>query len=84
MRNRLLLRAALAACAIATLGGCASFQVSERAWANGQAMSNSIAYDRAMMGDMSLQTVSQLKAAANPRRLNQRDVAYPPFSHWRW
>ena len=82
MRDRLLLRAALAACAFATLGGCAS--IPERAWANGQAMSNSIAYDRAMSGDMSLQTVSQLKAAANPRRLNQRDVAYPPFTHWRW
>jgi hypothetical protein len=81
MRNRLT-RAALAAAALATLGACAS--IPERAWANGQAMSSSRAYQRAMAGDMSLQTQTRLKAGASPLRLRSREVAYPAFGDWWW
>lgn len=82
MRTRLIVRAALAACAIATLGACAT--IPERAWANGRAMSSSRAHHKAMAGDMSLQTHSRLKAGANPLRLRHREVAYPAFGDWWW
>lgn len=81
MRTRLI-RAALAACAVATLGACAA--IPERAMANGRAMSSSRAYQKAMSGDMSLQTQRQLKAGASPLRLRSREVAYPPFGDWSW
>jgi hypothetical protein len=80
MRTRTLVRAALTACALATLGARAT--IPERAWANGQAMSNSRAYRQATNGDMSLTTQNQLRAAANPRRLNHREVQFQPFTHW--
>ena len=80
MRTRMLVRFALAAFAIAALGACAT--IPERAWANGQAMSNSRAYRQAMNGDMSLTTQTQLRSAADPRRLNHRELPYAPFTHW--
>lgn len=80
MRIRSLARAALAAAAVASLGACAS--VPERAWANGQAMSQSRAYYQAMNGDMSLTTHSKLRTAANPYIMGHREVRYAPFSHW--
>ena len=80
MRIRSLVRAALAAAAVATLGACAT--IPERAWANGQAMSNSRVYNQAMRGDMSLRTQSQLRQAADPRWLNHQQLPYKPFSHW--
>ena len=83
MRNRLL-RAALAAAAIATLGACASVRgsIPERAWANGYAMSQSDAYYQTMSGDLSLGTQSKLRAAANPRYMNWKSTNYPAFKHW--
>jgi hypothetical protein len=83
MRNRLLVRAALAAFATATLGACASFG-NERAWANGQAMSNSRAYRQTMSGDMSFTTQMKLRSAANPRYMNHRDTPYAPFGRWEY
>jgi hypothetical protein len=84
MRNRLLLRAALAATLTATLGACASVRSSipERAWRNGEAMSQSNAYSRAMSGDLSLGTQMKLRSSANPRYLNHREVNYPAFGRW--
>jgi hypothetical protein len=82
MRFRTFARAAAALAAIATLGGCAT--ISERAWANGQAMSSSRAYQRAMSGDMSLRTQTRLKSGADPLRLRHREVAYPAFGDWWW
>jgi hypothetical protein len=80
MRTRLFVRTALLTFAVAMLGACAT--VPERAWANGQAMSNSRAYRQAMSGDMSLTTHSELRTAANPLRLNHRERPYAPFTHW--
>jgi hypothetical protein len=85
MRTRLIIRTALAIAAVATLGACAS--INERAWANGQAMSGSHAYSRAMSGDMSMKNVSRLYTAANPRFMNWRETAYPAFpknGDWWW
>jgi hypothetical protein len=64
----LILRTALAVFTVATLGGCVT--ISERAWANGQAMSASREYRQAMSGDMSLQTMRSLHSSADPRRLH--------------
>jgi hypothetical protein len=80
MRTRPLIRAALALCALATLGACAS--IPERAWSNGRAMSQSRAHNQAVNGDMSLTTHSQLRTSANPRLLNHRERPYTPFTHW--
>jgi hypothetical protein len=47
--RKLLVRTALAAAAITTLGACAS--INERAWANGQGMSATSAYRTKMSGE---------------------------------
>lgn len=82
MRIRTIVRATLTVAALAALGGCAT--VPERAWANGQAMSSSHAYRKAMSGDLSLDTQKRLKSAANPLRLRYREVPYPAFGEWWW
>lgn len=45
------------------LAGCAA--IPARAWRNGQAMSNSRAYQRVLSGDMSFATHRQLQDAVN-------------------
>ncbi len=75
MRIRLLVRTALVACTVATLGACAS--IPERAWSNGRAMSNSQAYYRAISGDRSLATQRELMSASDPRRLRS-EVRWTP------
>jgi hypothetical protein len=82
MRFRNIARAVAALAAVAALGACAS--IPQRAWSNGQAMSSSLAYQKAMSGDMSLDTHRRLKAGANPLRLRHREVAYPAFGEWWW
>lgn len=77
-----LIRAVVAVAAVTTLSACVT--IPERAWANGQAMSSSRAYQRAMAGDMSLQTQTRLKSGASPLRLRSREVAYPAFGDWWW
>jgi hypothetical protein len=47
--RKLLVRTALAALGIASLGACAS--INERAWANGQGMTTSSAYRTKMSGE---------------------------------
>ncbi len=61
----------------ATLGACAS--IPKRAWANGEAMSQSRAYYQILNGDNSFTTRRQLESTLNPLRLNYREVAYPGF-----
>jgi hypothetical protein len=77
-----LIRLALAAVAVIALNACAT--IPERAWANGQAMSSSRAYQKAMAGDMSFDTQTRLKSAASPLRLRSREIAYPAFGDWWW
>jgi hypothetical protein len=83
MQSRLIgkvVRVAVVLGAVASLGACAS--ISERAWANGQAMSSSRAYRAAASGDMSVRTARELKSAASPLRLRFQEKPYSPFSDW--
>ena len=80
--SRSLVRVALVVGAASTLGACAS--IPERAWANGQAMTQSRAFRAAASGDMSVRTHRELYSSANPRRVNYREVAYPAYGDWWW
>lgn len=79
-RIRKVVRVAAIVTAITTLGACAS--IPERAWANGQAMTQSRAYRAAASGDMSVRTARELKSASSPLRLRYREVPYPAFGNW--
>ena len=65
--RRLLVRTALAAFAIATLGACVT--IPERAWANGQAMSATREYQMKLSGDRSFNTQRSLYSKSNPLTL---------------
>ncbi|MEP6495057.1 MAG: hypothetical protein ABJF01_20385 [bacterium] len=69
----------LLACA-ATLGACAS--IPQRAWRNGEAMSQSRAFQSVLGGNMSMESHRALQTSLDPLRLNYREVAYPAFGHW--
>jgi hypothetical protein len=82
-RNALVTRALRIATFAALLGGlgaCAS--IPKRAWANGEAMSASRAYNNVLSGDMSVGAHRKLQSTLNPRLLNYREVAYPYFGKW--
>lgn len=64
----------------AALTGC--FSISKRAWANGEAMSQSRAYREVMSGNTSFEVRRQLQSTLNPRRLNYAEVQYPAFGRW--
>jgi hypothetical protein len=66
--------------ALGTLGGC--FQISQRAWANGAAMTESRAYREVLSGNTSFEAHRQLQSTLNPRRLNYTEHQYSPFSRW--
>jgi hypothetical protein len=66
--RKLLVRTALAAAAIATLGACAS--INERAWANGQAMSATREYQMKLGGDFGFDTQRALYNRSNPLTLS--------------
>lgn len=66
--------------ALGTLGACA--HVPQRAWANGEAMSQSRAYREVMSGNNSFAARRQLQSTLDPRRLNYREVQFAPFSQW--
>jgi hypothetical protein len=73
-------RIALAIACVGALGACAS--IPQRAWRNGEAMSQSLAYQRVMSGDMSFRAHRELQQSLDPRRLNYREVAFPAFGQW--
>jgi DNA-binding transcriptional regulator LsrR (DeoR family) len=73
-------RAAVAIICIGALGACAS--IPQRAWRNGEAMTQSRAYQAVMSGNMSFQVHRQLQQSLDPLRLNYREVAFPPFGQW--
>ena len=66
--------------ALGGLGGC--FHISQRAWANGAAMSESRAYREVLNGNNSFEVRRQLQQTLNPRRLNYAEVQYAPFGRW--
>ncbi|HEY7194784.1 MAG TPA: hypothetical protein VH439_13675 [Gemmatimonadales bacterium] len=73
-------RFALVAGSLAVLSGCVT--ISKRAWANGEAMTESRAYREVMSGNTSFEVRRQLQQTLNPRLLNYREVQYPAFGHW--
>jgi len=73
-------RVALAAAVLATLGACAS--IPQRAWRNGEAMTQSRAYSEVLSGNPSFQAHRQLQSSLNPFRIGYQEVAYPPFGQW--
>ena len=79
---RRLVRGALVLSAVSALTACAP--VSERAIANGRAMTQSRAFRAAASGDMSVRTHRELYSSANPRLYNLREVPYPAFGDWWW
>lgn len=62
------------------LSACIS--IPERAWRNGEAMTQSRAYSAVMSGNTSFKAARQLQSSLDPLRLNYREVAYPPFGQW--
>lgn len=79
-RMRTVVRFAILAAAIASLGACAS--IPQRAWANGEAMTSSRAYRSVMSGNMSMQAHRELMWSLDPLRLNYQELNYKPFSQW--
>ena len=79
---RHVVRAAVVISAVCAVSACAP--IPERALANGRAMTQSQAFRSAASGNMSVRTHQELVMAANPRRLNYREVAYPAFGEWWW
>jgi len=66
--------------ALLALGGLdACVSIPKRAWANGEAMSASLANARVLQGDHSIRAHRALQSSLDPRRLNYREVAYPTF-----
>jgi hypothetical protein len=74
------LRIAVIAGSLALLGGCVT--IPKRAWANGEAMTESRAYREVMSGNTSFEVRRQLQQTLNPRRLNYAEVQYPAFGRW--
>jgi hypothetical protein len=77
---RTVVRIAIVAAGLASLGACAS--IPQRAWANGEAMTSSRAYRSVMSGNTSMQAHRELMWSLNPRMLNFRQVDYPAFGQW--
>lgn len=77
---RAAVRAAIVVAGFATLGACAS--IPQRAWRNGEAMTESRAYRSVLGGNQSMQAHRELQSSLDPRRLNYREVAYPAFGFW--
>jgi hypothetical protein len=77
---RAALRTALLAGALVALGACVS--IPQRAWRNGEAMSQSRAYREVLSGNTSFVTHRQLQQSLDPLRLGYSEVAYPPFGQW--
>ena len=73
-------RVAIVVAGLASLGACAS--IPQRAWANGEAMTQSRAYRSVMSGNQSIQAHHELMWSLNPRLLNYRETAYPAFGDW--
>jgi hypothetical protein len=79
-RIRTMIRVGVTIAALGGLGACAS--IPQRAWANGEAMTQSRAYQSVMAGNKSIQAHHELQWSLDPRRLNYREVAYPAFGQW--
>ena len=75
-----IIRVAITIAALGGLGACAS--IPQRAWANGQAMTQSRAFESVMSGNKSIQAHKELQWSLDPLRLNYREVAYPAFGQW--
>lgn len=80
-RARTLVRLAIIAVGLASLGACAS--IPQRAWLNGQAMTASRGYQSVMSGNMSIQAHRALQSSYNSAHLSfSTEKGYTPFSQW--
>jgi hypothetical protein len=77
--RKLLVRTALAALAVATLGACVT--IPERAWVNGQAMTATREYQMKLQGDRSFNTQRSLYVKSNPLTLAS-PVRWTPSSNY--
>jgi hypothetical protein len=77
--RRLLVRTALAALAVATLGACVT--IPERAWNNGRAMTATAEYQMKLQGDRSFNTQRALYTRSNPLTLAS-PVRWTPSSRY--
>ena len=77
---RAVIRLVVGVASVGALGACAS--IPQRAWANGEAMTSSRAYQSVLSGNQSIQAHRELQSSLDPRRLNFREVAYPAFGNW--
>jgi len=77
---RTALRIAIVAAAAGALGACVS--IPQRAWANGEAMTQSRAYESVMSGNKSIQSHKELMWSLNPRMINYQTKPYTPFGDW--
>ena len=73
-----LLRVASLVAATALLGACAS--IPQRAWRNGEALSNSPAYYRALNGDMSFRNARALQSSYSNLGHLLYSNSYKPFA----
>ncbi len=72
---------AAALLALGLLGGCVS--IPQRAWRNGEAMSQSRAYEEVMGGSKSFRAHRELESSLNPLRLGYgQERAYPGFPQY--
>ena len=77
---KITLRIAIVAGSLGFLAGCVT--IPKRAWANGEAMTESRAYREVMSGNTSFAVRRQLQQTLNPRLLNYQEVQYPAFGRW--
>lgn len=77
---RTAIRIAVALAVMGGLGACIS--IPQRAWANGEAMTQSRAYESVMSGNKSIQAHKELMWSLNPRMLNYQQKPYAPFGDW--
>ena len=82
MKIGTVIRATIALAGLASLGACAS--IPHRAWANGEAMTQSRAYRSVMSGNTSIEARRELlsQTSLSPLRLNYRQMDYPAFGRW--
>jgi len=80
-RMRLVVRLAILAAGLASLGACAS--IPQRAWLNGEAMTASRGYRSVMSGNMSIESHRALQSSYNTSHLSfTTGKSYTPFSQW--
>ena len=78
---RTVVRIAIMAAGLASLGACAS--IPQRAWLNGEAMTASRGYRSVMGGNMSMESHRALQSSYNTAHMSFNTAqSYTPFGQW--